>query len=405
MPCNVNWQGSGDVFGTVKRSNVDACSGPIAFGNPFTTIHFAGGTFPSEATVNVVPAAPAGFPNSILRTYNISTLGGSAWTANLRLHYLDSELNGNNESALSMFRDDGTSWNLQGVTNRNISDNWVELAGVTEFSPWTLSSFSPPPPTPTPTPTATPTPIPTPTPTPEPTPTPTPTPTATPTPDPTPTPTATPTPDPTPTPTPTPTPQSSQITSPATTCSEFANGTAATIGSAQYSIKSRTNTVGSVTPSSLLYWLKVNAPAGSNQLVIDQTITTGNFTRLWSLPKGSSVFNSECGGRLRPSFTQTSNTGTNGQFTVAWNAPSEGTYFIMLKLEIKDLRNLGVPTPSTVHYDFSSAAVAGSTSGLDLVGPAPVVAELFPYALDAWSHDDPVWWMLVKPIRLLQLGT
>jgi hypothetical protein len=137
-----------------------------------------------------------------------------------------------------------------------------------------------------------------------------------------------------------------------------------------------------VTPSAILYWLRVPAEAGGNQVVIDQSITTGNFNRLWSLAKGSSVLNSDCAGRLRPSFSQTSNAGATGQFTVIWNAPSAGIYFIMLKLEIKDLRNLPVPTPSTVHYDLSSAAVPGSVSGIDLTGQSAFVASLFPFLLN-----------------------
>lgn len=67
----------------------------------------------------------------------------SGYTATLRLHYLDSELNGNTESQLQLWRNNGTNWTMQGVTNRNTVDNWVEYAGVTQFSPWAISQLAP----------------------------------------------------------------------------------------------------------------------------------------------------------------------------------------------------------------------------------------------------------------------
>jgi len=143
LPCSVAWVGSGDVVGNIRRTNLAACSAPIAFGNPFTTIQFTSGEAPTEITVNVALAPPPDFPNAVRRTYLIAPTGGSGYAATLRLHYLDSELNGNNESTMQLWRKDGTLWNAQGTTDRNTTDNWVEFAGVAQFSPWTLSDFSP----------------------------------------------------------------------------------------------------------------------------------------------------------------------------------------------------------------------------------------------------------------------
>jgi photosystem II stability/assembly factor-like uncharacterized protein len=189
LPCTVlgDTVGIGNIVGNIRRTNLAACPGPIAFGNPFTTIQFTSGTPPDEVTVNVTLAPPAGFPNAVARSYTINAVGGNGWTATLRLHYEDSELNGNDESTLQIYRNDGSNWNVQGATNRNTVDNWVEYAGVTQFSLWTISS-SPPTAgsTPSPTPTAAPTPNPTPTPIATATSTPTPTPTPSPTPTPTP---------------------------------------------------------------------------------------------------------------------------------------------------------------------------------------------------------------------------
>jgi hypothetical protein len=141
LPCTTLWQGPGEVIGNIRRTNLAACPGAaIAYGNPFSTIRFTSGTAPDEMAVNVALSAPSGFAGAINRTYLIAPTGGSGYTADLRLHYLDTELNGNAESTLNLWRNDGTSWNLQGATNRNTTDNWVEYAGVTQFSPWTFSS-------------------------------------------------------------------------------------------------------------------------------------------------------------------------------------------------------------------------------------------------------------------------
>ncbi len=140
LPCTVTWSGAGDVFGNIRRTNLAACPGGIvAFGNPFTTIQFTSGIPPTEITVNVASVAPAGFPGATTRTYLITPVGGSGYTATLRLHYLDSELNGNDESTLQLWRNNGTNWTPQGATNRNTIQNWVEYTGVTQFSPWTIS--------------------------------------------------------------------------------------------------------------------------------------------------------------------------------------------------------------------------------------------------------------------------
>lgn len=141
LPCTVSWSGAGDVFGNIRRTNLVACPGAaIAYGNPFTTIRFTSGTPPTDITVNV---APLGFPGAVTRTYLITPFGGSAYTATLRLHYLDSELNGNNEASLQLWRKDGANWTPQGVSNRNTTQNWVEYNNVTQFSPWALAELAP----------------------------------------------------------------------------------------------------------------------------------------------------------------------------------------------------------------------------------------------------------------------
>jgi len=228
-----------------------------------------------------------------------------------------------------------------------------------------------PSPTPTPTPTFTPTPsatfTPTATATFTPTATATFTPTATATFTPTPTATATATATPTPTPTPTTTPSRiSQITPTGTTCTEFNNGTAQTLSGLQYSLKN--GVINQVSPGVFFYWVKVTVPAGANNFTITETITTGNFSTPFALANGgNNVFNNNCNG---VSNTITQNT-TTGTVTVSFNAPTAGTYIISLKYDAGSVKGAAAPSPTTtVHYDFNTTGVPGSTSGIDLA-PKP----------------------------------
>src|SRR4029077_6178061 len=90
--------GTGDVVGTVSRTGVAVTGTAYTFGNPNVSIKCAAGSpLPNPITVKLVKSAPAGKANAINRTYTITPTGGTGVVATLRLHYLDSELNGNTE--------------------------------------------------------------------------------------------------------------------------------------------------------------------------------------------------------------------------------------------------------------------------------------------------------------------
>jgi hypothetical protein len=112
------------------------------------------------------------------------------------------------------------------------------------------------------------------------------------------------------------------------------------------------------------YWLEVTVPAGNNIFTITETITTGNFTTKFALANGgNNVFNSSC---IAQSETITQNT-TTGTVTVSFNAPTAGTYIISLKYDTGSVKGATAPTPTTVHYNFSTTGVPGSTQGIDLI--------------------------------------
>ncbi|HEY0100496.1 MAG TPA: C25 family cysteine peptidase, partial [Pyrinomonadaceae bacterium] len=135
--------GTTDVVGNVRRTDL---GGTVRqFGNPNNQISFQTGSAPGEITVNLVKSVPSGsmgFPVAVKRTYTITPTGGSGYTATLRLHYNDSDLNGNLEAALDFWRFNGTTWNrIPKLTADPLAGNWIESPAVTQFSPWTLSAM------------------------------------------------------------------------------------------------------------------------------------------------------------------------------------------------------------------------------------------------------------------------
>jgi hypothetical protein len=159
----------------------------------------------------------------------------------------------------------------------------------------------------------------------------------------------------------------SQITPTGTTCSQFRDHTAATLASLNYSVNNGT-IKNNVTPGVFFYWVSVTVPAGNNVFTITETITTGNFTGVFNVQSGgagggNNVYSSNCNG-VTNTITQNPNTGT---VTVSFNAPVAGTYIIGLKYDSKSIVGLPAPNPPTVHYNFTTTGVPGSTQGLDLI--------------------------------------
>jgi hypothetical protein len=134
--------GTTDVVGNVRRTDLGSTA--RSFGNPNNQISFQTGTAPTELTVNLVKDVPTGagfgYPGAVKRTYTITPTGGSGYTATLRLHYNDSDLNGNAEALLDFWRFNGASWSR---VTKTLADpavgNWIQTSAVTQFSPWTLA--------------------------------------------------------------------------------------------------------------------------------------------------------------------------------------------------------------------------------------------------------------------------
>lgn len=126
--------GNGDVLGTVQRS-APGLNTPACFGHPDIRLTFTSGTPPAVAAVTVTPGATP-FTGAVQRAYTI-TAPGFAGTATLRLHYLASELNGNDSANLRLWRNGGDRWEVVGRSSGDAGA--VEVTGVTAFSAWALA--------------------------------------------------------------------------------------------------------------------------------------------------------------------------------------------------------------------------------------------------------------------------
>ena len=151
MPASATATGAGDVIGNLERLGlvtgacaVAPCGNTLSLGNPNNQITITSGAAPTSILVNLTKSAPGTYAAAVQRNYAINETGGTGFTATLRLHYLDSELNGNMpESALNLRRFNG-SWVATPATRPvDTANNWVESSAVTSFSTWTFSVLLP----------------------------------------------------------------------------------------------------------------------------------------------------------------------------------------------------------------------------------------------------------------------
>jgi hypothetical protein len=131
--------GTGDVTGKVYRNSFTVNT-PYSFGNQFTTmILAAGGTLPSDITfIITIGAAPSWKSTAVQRNYDIIRTGGNDSTlATFYLHYLNSELNLNNENDLVVwdYHSNIPKVEEHGKSYQSTTDHWVGISNrrVTYF--------------------------------------------------------------------------------------------------------------------------------------------------------------------------------------------------------------------------------------------------------------------------------
>jgi hypothetical protein len=130
--------GTRDVVGTVARTHVFTPGVPFSFNHRFASLTFADPGALTGVAMTMQKAAPVGLTPAVTRTYTITPSGGG-YTATLRLAYQDAELGGLTEAGLRLWRWAAGAWSLLGRSAGDAAANWVEQAGVTDFSAWALA--------------------------------------------------------------------------------------------------------------------------------------------------------------------------------------------------------------------------------------------------------------------------
>ena len=88
------------------------------------------------------PQSGIALTTSINRYYFITPQSNEALNATLRLRYFESELNGQNENALVIYKSDnnGADWNNMSQTSSNTNANYVERSGMSNLTFQTLAN-------------------------------------------------------------------------------------------------------------------------------------------------------------------------------------------------------------------------------------------------------------------------
>ena len=99
----------------------------------------------SEIDIIVHPGETHTYATAIVqRWYEISSSGDGA-TFDITLSYKDTELNGEFESDLNLWRWDGINWNGPGLSSDTSTiNNWLTVTGQTSFSDWIISDADDP---------------------------------------------------------------------------------------------------------------------------------------------------------------------------------------------------------------------------------------------------------------------
>ncbi len=137
MGANATTTGVGDVTGRVIRTTITKET-PLSFGNALNTLEFFNNvqdSMPSQITfISRIGVRHSVKNNTVKRYYQIVKTGGGVNTKfNLKLHYLDSELDTITENRLVYWDHhvtyNGVSPHEHGKTDHDLTNNWLTLSG------------------------------------------------------------------------------------------------------------------------------------------------------------------------------------------------------------------------------------------------------------------------------------
>jgi hypothetical protein len=133
-----------------------------------------------------------------------------------------------------------------------------------------------------------------------------------------------------------------------TTCLQFLNGSASTLGEVDYQTRSRT-TIQNAQPGVFFYFIKVTAPAKSFTVDVLQTIPTTAKSPLFGITS-TAAYDSSCN-----TFKTSPPSGGSGDDTIQFsNAIIGNTYVVAVKYTTKSIVGKPDPNPANVTYTFAT---------------------------------------------------
>ncbi|MDX6613911.1 MAG: fibronectin-binding autotransporter adhesin [Blastocatellia bacterium] len=136
--------GNGDIVGNIQRTHSFTTGIAYAFESPNNTITFSSVSAVTSITVSITDGSISDFPfTSSLNEQTTIAIPAGTYNATLRLDYDEDELNGNNESTMTLWRYNGSAWVSSGKTANDTTLNYVEQSGLTSIANrWTLANSS-----------------------------------------------------------------------------------------------------------------------------------------------------------------------------------------------------------------------------------------------------------------------
>ena len=133
--------GAGYILGIITRTHSFTTGVDYEFEGPYNTVTFtavSGVTSITETAINA-PVNDYPFGGSVNREYEFTVPAGT-YTANIKLHYYDADINGNVESTMGLWRYSGSTWYDSSKTSNSTTNNYVEKDGLTNIvARWTMS--------------------------------------------------------------------------------------------------------------------------------------------------------------------------------------------------------------------------------------------------------------------------
>jgi hypothetical protein len=138
------------------------------------------------------------------------------------------------------------------------------------------------------------------------------------------------------------------------TCQTYSNGTAATLGTINYTVNG--NKIGqSINPGVFFFYSRITTTTPNQVVTVTQTNTSTNNAALFQVMQGqANLYTSSCGNLQTGTLTNNSS-GTS--FTVA----TPGTYVIGIKYSTKSIAGATPPVPANITYNFATSL--GGTTG------------------------------------------